>query len=91
MDAQLLRTDYATQAAPYMAPTVVLLAIIYLWTYMTSSKVSKLPDLGNSKRDYMERGPQLMREGYARVCSAIMFRETLRKNAEYDSSTPHGA
>lgn len=47
-----------------MVPTVVLMAIIFLWTYTTSSKFNKLPDLGNSKRDYMERGPQLLREGY---------------------------
>lgn len=73
MDIQLLRTDYATQAAPFMVPTVVLMAIIYLWTCTTSSKLNKLPDLGNSKRDYMERGPQLIREGYQKVSFTAMY------------------
>lgn len=73
MDTELLRTDYATQAAPFVVPTVVLMAIIYLWTYTTPSKLSKVPDLGNTRRDYMERGPQLMREGYQRVSSTTLY------------------
>lgn len=76
MDTQLLRTDYATQAAPFMVPTFVLMAVIYLWTWTTSSKLSKVPDLGNSKRDFNERGPQLMREGYQKVSFTIVYSTT---------------
>lgn len=68
MDTPLLLTSgYTTQAAPYILPTVVILAVIYIWTYATSSKTIDLPDLGNLKTSFTEDGPQPLREGYKRV------------------------
>lgn len=60
-------TNYTSQAAPLVVPTVFLLAVIYFSTQFFGTKTVDLPDLGNKASEYFTNCPKLLREGYQKV------------------------